>query len=267
MRICLRLLALLATSAAVVPAQPPDVVLTYLANMGVLLRHGGTTVVVDGLHRGELRTYAAVPPSLLEPLEQARAPFERIDLVLTTHRHRDHFDAASVAARLATDPQVVYVAPRETIEILRQRSAAAADAARVRAVVPPAGGEQSMTVAGVAIAVLDLPHNPTPTGSVDNVGYLLDLGGMRVLHVGDADAAAARFDVHGLARRSVDVAIVPFWYLTGEDAAVRRSIGARTWFATHVPPADAAAVRRQVLARVPEAVVLTTPGERHALRR
>ena len=63
----------------------------------------------------------------------------------------------------------------------------------------------------------------------------------------------------------IDVAIVPFWYLTDRNDAVRRAIGARRWIATHIPPADAEAIRRQVLEAVPGAVVLIAPGERHSL--
>lgn len=266
MRTCLLLLTLTLLARVPLPAQSAELTLTYLGNMGVLLRHGATTVVIDGLHRGALREYAAVPPVLLEPLEQARDPFRRLDLALTTHRHRDHFDAASVAARLAADARVTYVAPEETVALLRQQAAVSADDPRVRAVAPPPRGERQMSIGGLDVTVVDLPHNPTPTGAVQNVGFLVDLGGMRVLHVGDADPTAARFDVHALARRRIDVAVVPFWYLTGADHAVRRSVGARTWVASHVPPANADAVRQQVHASVPDAIVLTTPGERHALR-
>jgi len=247
-------------------AQTGEVSLTYLANMGVLVERGDTRIVIDGLHRGGLREYAAVPPALLDPLEQARTPFPALTLALTTHRHLDHFDAASVAARLAADTGVVYVAAGETVDSLYARTLLPRSHPRVRAAVPPEQGETRLGFPGLELSVLDLPHNPTPSRRVANVGFLLDLGGFRILHVGDADPARERFDPHRLSQRAVDVAIVPFWYLTGEDDAVRTSIGARVWVATHIPPADTASVRRQVLARMPDALVLTTPGARHRLR-
>jgi L-ascorbate metabolism protein UlaG (beta-lactamase superfamily) len=246
-------------------AQGPLVTLTYLGNMGVLLEGGGRKVVIDGLHRGELAEYAAVPPHLLGPLEGARTPFESLDLAFTTHRHRDHFNARSVAARLTADSSVVYLAARETVESLFARSTLTRRHLRVHGVVPPPGGGERVQAGGLSLEVLDLPHNPTPTRRVANVGILVELGGLQVLHVGDADPATASFTPHRLAGR-VDVAIVPFWYLTGGDDAVRRTIGARDWIATHVPLADTAEVRRQVLARVPGAIVLTRPGERHLLK-
>ncbi len=264
MRALLILLSLIATDGAVAPAPSPTVSLIYLANMGVMLEGGGRRVVIDGFHHGALAEYAAVPDALLEPLEQAREPFERLDLMLTTHRHPDHFDAASVASRLATDAGVGYVAATETTDTLVARTRVGAGHPRVRGVLPPQGGETAVADAPLGLTVLDLPHNPTPSRRVANVGFLVELDGLRLLHVGDADPDAGTFRAHRLAGR-VDVAIVPFWYLTGTDDAVRQAIGARVWVASHVPPSDTASVRRQVLARIPGAIVLTMPGERHLL--
>jgi L-ascorbate metabolism protein UlaG (beta-lactamase superfamily) len=97
------------------------------------------------------------------------------------------------------------------------------------------------------------------------VGFVVTVGGLRVLHVGDADPTPTNYTPHRLDGRRIDVAIVPFWYLTDRNDAVRRAIGARRWIATHIPPADAEAIRRQVLEAVPGAVVLIAPGERHSL--
>lgn len=245
------------------PPDPPGVELTYLANMGVLVEGDGKRVVIDGFHRGELAEYAAVPPAILRPLEAAGDPFRRLDLVLTTHRHRDHFNAASVATRLRADENVVYLAAAETVDSLRARSGVAANHPRVHAVVTPPHRSVSLNVAGIAVDVLDLPHNPTPSQRVTNVGYLVTIGGMRILHVGDADPTAENYAPLRLSQRPVDVAFVPFWYLTNPSDAVRKLIGAKHWVATHVPPADAETVRRQVLSVMPDAIVLTTPGERH----
>jgi L-ascorbate metabolism protein UlaG (beta-lactamase superfamily) len=264
MRSLLILVMLAAAGTASFLAQAPPVTLTYLANMGVLLESRAHRVVIDGFHRGGLPEYAAVPRELLEPLEQARGPFATLDLALTTHRHLDHFDAGSVDSRLRADDRMVFVAGRETIDALPATSPP--DSPRVRGVVPPGRGEQRVTAAGIEVTVLDLPHNPTPSRRVANVGFLIDLAGVRILHVGDAQPDARTFDVHHLSKRRVDAAIVPFWYLTGADDTVRTSIGARLWVASHVPPADAAAVRRQVRARIPRAIVLTTPGEQYTLR-
>ena len=58
---------------------------------------------------------------------------------------------------------------------------------------------------------------------------------------------------------------MPSWYLTAQNRSLMRSIGARTWIATHVSPSDTASVRRNVLAATPGAIVLTTPGQRYPI--
>jgi L-ascorbate metabolism protein UlaG (beta-lactamase superfamily) len=264
------LLAALVFTSSLRGSQAPRLELTYLANMGVLLERDGKRIVIDGFHHGALEEYASVPPSLLGPLEQSRAPFRALDLLLTTHRHLDHFDASSVAARLASDSTAVYVAATETVDSLFARTTLRAShpgvVTRIRAISPPGHAEVRVPLAGIDLTVLDLAHNPTPSKRVANVAFLLNLGGVRVLHVGDADPTAANFDPHRLAQRSIDVAIVPFWYLTNPSSSAVRSIGAKTWIATHVPPSDSASVRRKVVDAMPGAIVLTTPGQRYPIR-
>ena len=270
MRRELILLLALASTPAPSMSQAPRLEVIYLANMGVLVEGGGRRVVIDGFHHAELDGTAAVPSSWLQALEQSRDPFRTLDLVLTTHRHLDHFNAASVAARLLSDSGVVFVAAQETVDSLLARTNLRAARARVmagvRGVIPPARGEARVPLAGIELAVLDLPHNRTRSKRVANVGFVLNLQGLRVLHVGDADPTAANFDPHRLAQRPIDVAIVPFWYLMGENGDVLRSIGARTWIATHVSPSDSASVRRKVHESSAGAIVMTTPGQRVPIR-
>jgi L-ascorbate metabolism protein UlaG (beta-lactamase superfamily) len=270
MRRELILLLALVSTPALSRSQAPRLEVIYLANMGVLVEGGGRRVVIDGFHHAELDGTAAVPSSWLQALEQSRDPFRTLDLVLTTHRHLDHFNATSVAARLSSDSNLIFVAAQETVDSLFARTDLRAErpgvTARVRGVLPPAEGEVKVQVPGIELAVLDLPHNRTRSKRVANVGFVLNLQGLRVLHVGDADPTAANFDPHRLAQRPIDVAIVPFWYLMEENGDVLRSIGARTWIATHVSPSESASVRRKVHKALPGAIVMTTPGQRHAIR-
>lgn len=243
--------------------QTRPLTLTYLANMGVHLERDGRRVVIDGLHHGALAEYPAVPPSLLDTLERARPPFTAIDLALTTHRHLDHFDAASVAARLQHDTTTWYLTARETVDSLVARSGISAGHPRVIAATPPPGTGVDYTIHGISLRVLDLPHNRTPSRRVANVGFLVTVGGATVLHVGDADPTVANFAPHRLPARGIDVAILPFWYFSGPDhAALLDAIGARQYIASHVPLADTASVRRQLARSARPVMLLATPGTR-----
>lgn len=256
---------LIAATLAATPinTQTPGVTLTYLGNMGVLLEAGERRIVVDGFHRGGLAEYAAVPVRLLEPLEGARPPFTSLTAALTTHRHKDHFDSRSVASRLTADSLVLYAGPPEVIDSVSAALPALPNRSRIRAVRPI--GDDRIRIAD-GILGLNLPHNPTPSRRAENVGYLIEIGGLKVLHVGDADPTIENYRGQRLGEERVDIAIVPFWYLLGENDRVRQLIQPRVWVATHVPPSDTAKVRQDVLRRLTGAIVLTTPGSQHQLR-
>jgi L-ascorbate metabolism protein UlaG (beta-lactamase superfamily) len=226
--------------------------------MGVLLDGGGLRVVIDGLHRGALRDYAALLPEVQVALEGARPPHERLDVILATHRHLDHYQAEAVAERLKADPHVVFLAAAETVDSLF----AAAPQWRGNARVVALGGGASRTVNGVVITALELPHNPTASRGPANLGFIVELNGVRVLHVGDAHPSAPTYRALSMATRRIDAAIVPFWYLTERETPVVPAIGARRLIASHVPLADTTSVRSQVLAGFPSAAVLTTRGMR-----
>ena len=88
-----------------------------------------------------------------------------------------------------------------------------------------------------------------------------------MLHVGDADPAPDNFTLlEGLP--AVDVALLPFWYVT--DDANRRlvtgSIRPRRIVAMHVPPGDAAKVDAQQRAANAGAEVAVVPGSPLATR-
>lgn len=244
-------------------AQGAGVQLTYLGNMGMVLDGGGTVLVIDGLHHGELAEYAAIPDTLLSSLENGRAPYQRVTVALTTHRHKDHFNPLSVASRLSADTAMIFAAPAETVDSLLGQAREWATSSRVRRVSPSAAG-RTQVVAGVT--ALGLPHNPTPTRLASNVGYLVEVGGLRILHVGDADPNVAIYRELHLDEEHIDVAVVPFWYLLGGSDSLRRLIRPRLWVAAHVPPREAVEVQREVLRRYRNAIVLGQPGEQRWLR-
>lgn len=258
-----RVMLVLAAWTSTAGAQASPVQLTYLGNMGVMLAGGGRVVVVDGLHRGELAEYAAIPDTLLALLENGRAPYARVAVALTTHRHRDHFNPLSVASRLSADTAMMYAAPAETIDSLVGTSAAWASSPRILRLSPPVAGREPVAD---GVTALGLPHNPTPTRLAVNVGYLIEIGRLRILHVGDADPNVDTYRALHLDAERIDIAIVPFWYLMGGSDSLRSAIQPRIWVASHVPPGEAERVRRAVQGMHPNALVLAEPGEQRWLR-
>lgn len=240
-----------------------QVALTYLANMGVHLASQGATVVIDGLHRGALPDYASLLPDASRALEAAMRPYERIDVMLATHRHLDHFDAMAVGARMRADTHVVFAAPAETIDSLLANVPALRGNTRVIAM----RGGDSLQVGAVRVHAVDLPHNATPTRRAENLGYVVTLGGLRILHVGDADPSVTTYASRRLAALQLDAAIVPFWYVWRRRSPVLDAIGASCYIASHVPLRDTMEVLPAQRGSDAVVKVLASRGARFSLTR
>lgn len=230
------------TPAQVVSQSPParrdSLTITYLANEGVMLSSGGTTILIDALFGDGLRGYGVVTPARREALERARPPFDAIDAVLATHTHRDHFDPQAVARHLVANARATFVSTDEAMAELRDAAGedARSFAARLHPVVLAPGERRRITSAGSAtIWALGLPHGPQ---SPANVGFVVDIGGRRVLHVGDSDAGLDAFTALRLTELGIDVALLTMGYLVKPELrdVVQRFIRPTEIAVIHVPP-------------------------------
>jgi L-ascorbate metabolism protein UlaG (beta-lactamase superfamily) len=240
------------------PAGQAGVAVTFLANEGVMLSSGTSKVLIDGLFLKYETGYATPADSTRAALERARPPFDAVDLLLVTHRHGDHFHPAPVAAHLLANPRATLLTSQQVIDSLLA-GAPSAQPTRprliARTMVP--GTRRREIVNGVQVEVLGLRH----TGGfrhrrVEHLGYIVELGGRRVLHVGDADFTEAAFSKFRLDTARIDVALLPYWVVTSEEGkrVIARWIRPRQVVAFHVAEGEPPQVPRDVQAAQPGAV-------------
>lgn len=247
---------------------------TYLANEGFLLAGGSKKVLVDGLFAAGVPGYATVPDLLYSASVAAEPPFDGIDLVLATHFHPDHFDAETVVRHLRANPEALFLS---TPQAVRKISELVADdvavLGRVEAVYPPAGEALRLSRAGIELEVLNLHHGRGGSPPVENLGFVGNLGGQTWLHVGDTEAGMADFQPYSLTDKTIDVALLPDWFLDYEEfvEVTRREIRPREIVVMHLATAaapsnyfgrhgDHARRRRALLERFPDAVILEEAG-------
>jgi L-ascorbate metabolism protein UlaG (beta-lactamase superfamily) len=129
--------------------------ITKLDHACVLLEHDGHRVVVDpGSH---------TTPDTVDRLAG-------VDAVLVTHRHGDHYDPAilkAIGAPVFGVPEVVRLA------------ADAGLTAHALAIGTPA------TVAGMHVTTVPANHGPNVTQPVENVGFVVEAGGVSIYVTGD----------------------------------------------------------------------------------
>lgn len=186
--------------------------LTYVANMGVLVGVSETKVLIDALFDKPNPDYRAPEPGTLDKIMKGEPPFDGVDLVLVTHNHPDHFDAALAVRYLENRPGPALLAPADAVEAMRQ---AAADwariGARVTAVDLKVGEKRSLDPKGIPVTACRTLHS----GDLDtpmNLMYLFDLDGRRVWHEGDTNGKPEIFQAFGLDKTLMDLAVVHFWF-------------------------------------------------------
>ena len=182
--------------------RPPDGALGifWIGQAGFVLRAARTALVVDAF-LSDRSDRLAPAPVVAEELGFA-------DAFLATHEHRDHLD-------LPTWPRFAAAAPRARFVVPAPVAARAAEAVpRERVVAARPGAEIVLGEARVTpvparhgVHVADAYSFGLVPGEHRYLGYVVELGGVRVFHAGDT----IRYD--GMAERlralAVDVALLP----------------------------------------------------------
>lgn len=232
---------------------------TYLANEGLLLAAAGEAVLIDGLHRPYQPEYAVLGPDARALVERAADEYAAVRLVLVSHHHRDHFDAEAVRDHLLHNVRSRLISSPQVVDAVLAAPGAEGLRARCEALPWAPGVRHRRRVDSVTVEFIGMSHGEGRHRDVQNFGHIVELGGRRVLHVGDAELSHPTFPGSALAEQPLDGAYLPFWYfLSASDRLrLRPLLGDARRFAVHLPPNDASAAAE--LARVaPEVRPLLT---------
>lgn len=236
------------------------ILVTYIANEGVLVSSGDKQVLIDGLHREYKPDYAFPPPDLLRSLESSASPYNKIDLILVTHIHGDHFHPLSVGLHLQNNPKARLVSSEQIAEgVKKDFSGFGPIESRVDRVPHEWKRKVALNVSGINLKGLGLKHSGANFSWIQNLGYVVELDGKKFLHIGDADMTEENFSSLGLPGENIDVAFIPYWYLLSSTgrAILQNHIRPKHVIAVHISPADAAGVSEQVRRAYPDAVTFT----------
>ena len=134
------------------PVPRDSLVVTFLANEGVMISSGGTSILIDALFGDGLPGYGVVTEPTRTTLERAQPPFDRVNAVLATHIHNDHFEAGPVFRHLQHNPRATLISSREAVAKVRAVDpAASADlGSRLIGIDPPTARRVQVATAGGA---------------------------------------------------------------------------------------------------------------------
>ncbi len=205
------------------------VTIRLIANAGVLIDYEGRQILIDALHEGH-RLYPGTPSEAIEALLDARPPFSHLEALVFTHNHIDHFSARLVLQVLDRYPGLPILADEATTASLIEAAALAMgrfDKSRIHTFQWQIGhdGSKPTVVGPFAFAPVSFEHEGKAFTDVANVGYLVTVGGRRILYPGDARVSPANFAPIADKLTSIDAAILMFPYIsTGRGQSIIRDI-------------------------------------------
>ena len=181
------------------------VLLRYMGNMGVVISDfEGNQVVIDGLH-GNAAAFNTIPTEDMNALVNGEAPWGETDIVMTSHNHGDHINFTATNALLARNSNALYIAPPQSRSNINPAS-------QISQITPPQLTSEVVTHNGIEVKVLHLIHfnqfNNDFSG-VENYGFIVNLGGLKILHVGDAFYSNENYAPFDLTNEGIDVLILP----------------------------------------------------------
>jgi len=245
--------------------EAPALEVVHLANEGFLLKGREHSVLLDAFITEAQSSYgyATVGHELWRAMVLAEEPFDDVVLALASHRHADHFQAAAAANYLEERTDCTFSAATDVIQLLSAEPSYESFSERVRLQAPARGERTQLEVDGVHVEFLHLPHGGFAWSQLQNLGQVITIDGVKVLHIGDADVAPQTFAAYELAQAKIDIALIPHWFFrSNAGAKLVESIGAKQLVACHIAPRDEAAERAFLTEHFPDVRIMTKATER-----
>lgn len=233
--------------------------MTYIGCEGVLVRSSAGSVLIDGLFGPEAEGFHTPSAAALAEVRAARPPFDRVDVVLATHHHEDHFDPAAVAEYMRASAHTRFASTPQAVERLLARAPELAS--RAVAVAAPEGVRVGHEFGGVRAEAFGLSHGKVNYADVQQVGWVVTLDGRSVVHLGDGIIDEKTLRRAQLLDAPIDVGVLPFWFLTYPfgKRLVARAFRPRAVFAVHIRLHEREQVVNEIESWIGDAVPLVEP--------
>jgi ankyrin repeat protein/L-ascorbate metabolism protein UlaG (beta-lactamase superfamily) len=166
-------------------ARTETAVIRYIGTDGFLIQAGGRSVLVDGLVRNPWG-YTNTPERALALMKGRKPPFDKLDLLLFSHAHRDHFEPRMALDVLAAQPGAVLVGDGLVEKDLLETGTDEVKklGPRVRILGLKVGERTNLEANGIPLTVLGVNHADREPAYL-TLGYIMDLGPFRIYHQGD----------------------------------------------------------------------------------
>ncbi|WP_319759122.1 MBL fold metallo-hydrolase [Maridesulfovibrio sp.] len=201
---------------------------TLVANAGVLVRYNGTNILIDGIHYESGHPFCKVSPMDLQLMKTGTPPFERLDYLLFSHEHPDHFTPALVCEQLKNRPVKFILMPdgssgskplKELLAEVRER-----DIRHRVSSLGPGEFESFKLEKDLKMTVIGTRHMGPQYQDLRNDCFMLEMGETKILFTGDADHVAEYYEKPLLDVELEAVFVNPLFYHNREGRRIINEI-------------------------------------------
>jgi L-ascorbate metabolism protein UlaG (beta-lactamase superfamily) len=224
---------------------------TFVGNSGFLVIVGNKKVLIDAFFEGFPPEYT-LPASIQDLLVNAKSPFDNVDLILATHNHADHFDAAMVRQHMQNNPKAIFISTTQAVSQLADFGD------RVITVDPVTGSPVNTEANGIQVEAIYLNHGyplNDPNETYNN-GYVVTVNGIKFFHTGDIGDLRDVTQYH-LSDQKIDLAFIQHFFMQDNrmESVIRNDIGAKYLFPIHYQFTTPAFDANTIKAYYPDAII------------
>jgi L-ascorbate metabolism protein UlaG (beta-lactamase superfamily) len=229
------------------PVQENIIKYTYVGNMGVLVDDGTHQILIDGLHLKYEDDYLYPPQELLDSLIYSKGHY-KIDMLLFTHVHKDHFNVKPAIAFLKHNSKAKLIAPQQIIDTLKKNVLFGEVAQQT---MSAENTEKHILAQDAFIRPVKLIHTwPKFHSWVTNYSYIISANGINTIHVGDSESSMEVYKNNIFANEQFDIAIVPMWFLGKKIASTtKKYIKAKKFIISHISPVEKNGNEYEIIAK------------------
>lgn len=213
---------LLANISLISFSQQKKVDVTYIANCGFLFENNSKQIIIDALFKDVLHDYLAPHDSIVTKIIKAQKPFDKLHLLLVTHNHGDHFNDSMIVEYLNYNPKNTLIAPSLVVNAILKHPDYKGNNNQIVELGKDNQYKKDTIVQGIRIQSFFLQHDNRP--EIENVGYLIDMNGIRILHSGDClGQDSLQIENLQLNSKNIDIALLGTYWLNDKERNIAKN--------------------------------------------
>ena len=236
---------------------------TYIANSGVMIQVGSSKVIIDGIFQDNRGKFLSPTYSVLTKIVTGKAPYNDVDLYLITHSDTDHLGKDLGYSLLTTQKSAKLITTSQAVDSMKVAGLTDEDKGNRVITYPFSRSWKFYNGGDIKVKTAFSAHSGRNNKKIQNLIFYMLIGGKRVLHLGDADMDLDRFRALKLYNEKIDIAFVPFWYMTSHYGyeLISKYIKADKIVAIHLPDGNSAKYVTKIKQFVPKAIIFQKSGQ------